>query len=27
VIEQAAGIVPSEGPLLGYLEAKFRGLY
>lgn len=27
VIEKAAGFVPSEGPLLGYLEGKFGGLY
>lgn len=27
VIEKAAGFTPSEGPLLGYLEAKFGGLY
>ena len=27
VIEKAAGMVPSEGPLLGYLEDKFGGLY
>ena len=27
MIEQAAGTAPSEGPLLGYLEAKFGGLY
>ena len=27
VIEKASGVVPTEGPLLDYLEAKFRGLY
>ncbi len=27
VIERAAGMVPDEGPLLDYLEAKFSGLY
>ncbi|WP_418594032.1 carboxypeptidase M32 [Ponticoccus sp. (in: a-proteobacteria)] len=27
VIERAAGQVPSEGPLLDYLEEKFSGLY
>ena len=27
VIEQAAGMAPSEGPLLDYLEAKFTQLY
>ncbi len=27
VIEKAAGFAPSEGPLLGYLEGKFGGLY
>ncbi|NCO87481.1 MAG: carboxypeptidase M32 [Rhodobacterales bacterium] len=27
VIAQAAGMVPGEGPLLDYLEAKFRDLY
>jgi len=27
VIERASGIVPSEGPLLDYLEAKFTSLY
>ena len=27
VVRRAAGVVPSEGPLLDYLEAKFRGIY
>lgn len=27
VIEQACGAAPSEGPLLGYLEDKFNGIY
>lgn len=27
IIERASGVVPSEGPLLDYLEAKFGALY
>ena len=27
VITRACGFVPSEGPLLNYLEAKFSGIY
>jgi carboxypeptidase Taq len=27
VIERACGFAPTEGPLLEYLEAKFRGIY
>lgn len=27
VVEKACGFVPSEGPLLDYLEAKFKGIY
>jgi carboxypeptidase Taq len=27
VVERACGFAPTEGPLLDYLEAKFRGIY
>jgi carboxypeptidase Taq len=26
-VERACGFAPDEGPLLDYLEAKFRGIY